>query len=356
MTAVACMPSTLTESTMSHFFASEHARSGWSRRQWLTASAGLLTSAALPQIARAQGAWPDKPIRIVAGQAPGSSNDAAARALGDYLSTKLGVPVVVENKPGGIGMIAADTVARAPADGYTLLLTLHSQPAQAPALLKRMPVDPDKDLVPIAAMGVGPVTAVVHKDFPAKTLQEVIAYAKKKPVNVGNYAVGSGWQLMLEQLAKDTGAQFNVVNYKGTGAMLMDLYGGQIDMGAGSLAGIGSGIQQGNVRPVVITSGPASSRLPGIPTWKQAGFVGGAYENLPECNMLFARTGTPQAIVDRLAQLVVSSYAESDRIKGVRDTLADEEPVRTGKELRAFIDRTWTAYRQLTKESGLTPS
>lgn len=122
------------------------------------------------------------------------------------------------------------------------MLTLHSQPAQAPALLKRMPLNPDTDLVPIAALGVGPVPGVVHKDFPAKSIQEVIEYAKKKPVNVGNYAVGSGWQLMLDQLAKDTGAQFNVLNYKGTGAMLMDLYGGQIDMGAGSLAGIGGGI------------------------------------------------------------------------------------------------------------------
>lgn len=168
---------------------------GWRRREWLAAGAGLLGAGLLPGAARAQG-WPDKPIRIIAAQAPGSSNDATSRALADYLSTKLGVPVVVENKPGGVGMIAADTIVRAPADGYTLLMTLHSQPAQAPALLKRLPVDPDKDIVPIAAIGVGPVPGVVHKDFPAKTIQEVIAYSKKKPVNVGNYAVGSGWQLM----------------------------------------------------------------------------------------------------------------------------------------------------------------
>ena len=326
------------------------------RRDWLLGCASWAGVGMLPMAARAQGAWPDKPIRIIAAQAPGSSNDATARALADFLTTKLGVPVIVENKPGGVGMIAADVVARAPADGYTLLLTLHSQPAQAPALLKRMPVDPDKDLIPIAAMGVGPVTGVVHKDFPAKTLQEVIEYAQKKPVNVGNYAVGSGWQLMLHQLSKDTGAQFNVVNYKGTGAMLLDLYGGQIDMGAGSLAGIGGGLKQGNIRPVVITFGPPSSKLPGIPTWNQAGLRGPAYESLPECNMLFARAGTPAALIEKIAKLVQASYVESERMKNVRETLGDEEDVRVGAELQAFIQRTWPAYRTLTRAAGMAAS
>lgn len=324
------------------------------RRDFLVAGAGLVAGSLPGGLAFGQGNWPDKPIRIIAAQAPGSSNDASSRAIAEYFSAKLGVPVVVENRPGGVGMIAAEALVRAPADGYTLLMTLHSQPAQAPALLKRLPVNPDKDIVPIAAMGVGSVPAVVHKDFPAKTIQEVIAYAKKKPVNVGNYAVGSGWQLMLDQLAKDTGAQFNVVNYKGTGAMLMDLYGGQIDMGAGSLAGVGGGIKQGNVRPVVIAIGSTSSRLPGIPTWKQAGFHGNAFEDLSECNMLFAKAGTPAHILERITQLMISSYSESDRVKSVRENLADEEPLLTGNALRAYIDRTWPTYRRLTSAMGLS--
>jgi len=168
--------------------------------------------------------WPSKPVRIVAGQAPGSSNDAMGRALADFLSQKLGVPVIVENKPGGVGMIAAEAVARSAPDGHTLLFPLYSQMAQGPVLLRRPPVNPDTALVPIGAMGVGPAPVVVNKNFPVKTLDELISYAKKKPVNVGNYAIGSGWHLMLNQLMNETGAQFNIANYKGTGAMLVDLY------------------------------------------------------------------------------------------------------------------------------------
>jgi len=324
------------------------------RRHVLMAGSGLLAAHVLPTQAQSS-PWPNKTIRIIAAQAPGSSNDASARAFSDYFAQKLGVSVVVENKPGGVGMIAAEMVARSAPDGHTLLMTLHSQPAQAPVLLKKMPVDPDKDLVPIASIGVGPVAAVVHKDFPVNSLAELIAYAKKKPVNVGNYAIGSGWQMMLTQLAKDTGAQFNIVNYKGTGAMLMDLYGGQVDIGAGSLAGMGGGIQKGNVRPIVVIIGSRSSRLPGVPTWVDAGFKGPAYEDLAECNMLFAPVGTPQAVVDRLAKLVQESVTESTKVKAVRDTLAADDTPLTGVALQQFINRTWPSYRRLTREMGLSP-
>lgn len=325
------------------------------RRKWLLAGTGIAAASLLPRSVRAQSqAWPSKPIKIYAAQAPGSSNDATARAWADYFSARLGVPVVVENKPGGLGMIAAEAVARSAPDGHTFLITLHSQLAQAPVLLKKPPIDPSKDLIAIGSIGVGPVVAVVHKDLPVKNLAELVELARKRPVSVGNYAIGSGWQLMLAKLAAQTGAQFTVVNYKGTGAMLLDLYGGQIEVGAGSLAGMGAGVQKGLVRPVVIIIGNRSSKLPGIPTWVDAGFKGPAFEDLAECNMLLGPAGTPPEVVERIARLIQESVTESSKVKAVREQLAADDVPLTGVPLQQFISRTYASYRNLTREIGLT--
>lgn len=321
------------------------------RREFI--AAGMATLGTLPAFGQSAEWKPTKPIRLICGQAPGASTDATARAYSDYFSQRFGVPVTVENKPGGVGMIAGEIVARAPADGHTLLVSLQSVLAQAPVLLKKPLIDPDKDLVPIAAIGVGPVVAVLHKDFPARTIEEVIALSKRKPVNVGNYAVGSGWQMMLNQLVKDTGAQLNVVNYKGTGAMLADLFAGHVDMGAGSLAGLAGGLQKGLVKPSVIIIGQKSTKLPGIPTWVDAGFRGPAYEDLAEMNILMAPAGTPQHIVDTLARTVSASVTDSERVKAVRETLGAEDTPLVGAALRRFIARSWPTYRRISREMGL---
>lgn len=324
-----------------------------SRRHLL--AAGAASFAGLPGLASAQAGWqPSKPIRIICAQAPGASTDATSRALADFLSQKLGVPVTVENKPGGVGMVAGETVANAPPDGHTLLMSLQSSMAQAPALLKKPLINPDKDLVPIGAYGVGPVVAVLNKDFPAKTIQEVIAASKRKPVNVGNYAIGSGWQMMLNQLVKETGAQLNVVNYKGTGAMLNDLFAGHIDLGAGSLAGMAGGLQKGLVKPVVIVIGSRSSKLPGVPTWVDAGFKGPAFEDLAEMNILMAPAATPPHIVETLGKLVAASVQESPRVQAVRETLGAEDTPLVGAPLKQFIGRSWPTYRRISSEMGLT--
>lgn len=323
------------------------------RRRLLLGACGAAAITLQPGGARAQ-AWPSKPIRIIAAQAPGSSNDATARAFADWFSGKLGVSVIVENKPGGLGMIAAETVARSAPDGYTLLITLHSQLAQAPVLMKKVPIDTSKDLVPIGAMSTGAAPAIVHKDVPARNLKELIELSKKRPITVGNYSIGSGWQLMVTALARQTGGQFDIIQYKGTGPMMVDLIAGQIDMGAGSLAGVGPAMQRGAVRPIVVITGARSSKIPGIPTWAEEGFTGSAFENISECNMLLAPAGTPKDIVDRLGQLVIEGGSQSPKVMQVRDQLAAEEiPLLAGDTLQKFIDRTWPTYRALTRELNI---
>lgn len=229
-------------------------RSTSRRRQVLGAAAAGVAGAIAPAIVRAD-KWPSKPIRFVCAQAPGASTDATARTFADYFSTHLGVPVNVENKPGGAGMIAAETVARAAPDGYTFLVTLHSQLAQAPVLLKKPPINPDTELLPIGEISTGRGVMVSRKDLPAKTLPEIIELAKKQPVSVGNYSIGSGWQLLMAEVARQTGAKFNIVNYRGTGLMVPDLIGSQIDVGAGSMAGFGNIIERGSLKAVMFISG-----------------------------------------------------------------------------------------------------
>ncbi|MCA7082709.1 tripartite tricarboxylate transporter substrate binding protein [Cupriavidus sp. DB3] len=323
------------------------------RRRLLRAGAAL---AVLPwPFASARAAnWPTRPIRIIAAQAPGSSNDSTARAFAEYFTSVLKVPVVVENKPGGVGMIAAETVARSEPDGYTLLFTLHSQLAQAPVLLRKPPIDPSRDLVPIAAVSTGVGVMVANKNLPANNFKEVLALSRKRPVSVGNYGVGSGWQLMVAQLKKETGAQLDIINYKGTGAMMGDLLAGHIDVGAGSLLGMSGGLQSGGLKPILIISGPRSDRLPGIPTWADEGFNSPVFRNLTECNMLLGPAGLPPEIGARLADLVTKSITESEQVKMVRQQLGSQDTPLTGDALRQFIGRVWPTYQAATKAIGLT--
>ena len=325
------------------------------RRQLLATAAGLFGALALPRQAHAAAdGWPTKPIRIIAAQAPGSSNDATARALAEFLTGHLATPVVVENRPGGIGMIAADAVARSAPDGYTLLITLHSQLAQAPVLLKKAPLDTSKDLLPIAAFSTGTSPLVVKKDLPVHNVKELVALARQRVVSVGNYGIGSGWQIMVNQLAKETGAQFNIVNYKGTGPMVFDLMAGNIDIGAGSMAGMAPGIKNGAFRPIVVISGQRSERLlPGVPTWAEAGFTGPAFDDLRESNMVLGPAQLPPAIVQRLAEAARLSAVQSEPMKNVLSQLGVEEPPWTGAALTEFIARSWPTYRTMTRELGL---
>lgn len=322
------------------------------RRRLLGASAAAASASLLPRVAFAD-KWPSKPIRFIAAQAPGASTDGTARSFADYFATHLGIPVVVENRPGAAGMIAADLVAKSPPDGYTFLVTLHSQLAQAPVLLKKPPLNPDTDLVPIGEISTGRGVMVARKDLPARDFKEVIELARKQPVTVGNYSIGSGWQLMMAEVAKQTGANFTIVNYRGTGPMVSDIAGGQIDIGAGSLAGFGPMIQSGGVRALMIISGGTTPRYPDLKTWDHYGLRGDAFTALQECNMLLGPAGLPQPIVDRLSKLYLEAVEKSARVQALRHTLvADDKPL-VGKELQDYIKRVWPVYRRLSTELGL---
>ncbi len=299
--------------------------------------------------------YPSKPIRIVASQNPGGTTDATARAFADHLSQKLGVSVTVENRPGAGGMIAAETVARSAPDGYTLFVGLHSQLAQAPVLFKKPLVDPDKDLIPVAAVTAGGLPTAVRSDLPVKNAKELVALSLKQNINAGNYSLGSGWHLLLTQLMKETGGQFTVVSYKGTPPMFTDLVGKQTDVATGSVISIGPFMHRDDLRVIAIISDRRSTKFPDIPTWAEQGFTSPAFSKLLEYNMMLAPAGTPKEVLDVLTKAAADAATASPKMATLLDTIGSTEPVLVDQPLRKMISEVWPVYRTLTTDLKLTP-
>ena len=307
-----------------------------------------------PCVSQAQD-FPTKPIRIIASQNPGGTTDATARAFAEYLTQKLGVPVTVENRPGAGGMIAAEAVAHAPADGYTLFVGLHSQLAQASVLFKKPLINPDTDLVPVAAVTAGGLPAAVHTGLSVKNAKELVELAHQRTVNAGNYSLGSGWHLLLSQLAKETGGQFVVVSYKGTPAMFTDLVGKQTDVATGSVISIDPFMQREGLRMIAIMSDRRSTKYPEVPTWAEQGFTSPAFTKLLEYNMLLAPAGTPKAIVDKISTTVADAATQSRKMIALLEMIGSDDKVLVGSPLTKMISDVWPVYRQLTTELKLTP-
>jgi len=307
-----------------------------------------------PWVSQAQD-FPTKPIRIIASQNPGGTTDATARAFAEYLTQKLSVPVTVENRPGAGGMIAAEAVAHAPADGYTLFVGLHSQLAQASVLFKKPLINPDTDLVPVAAVTAGGLPAAVNTGLSVKNAKELVELAHQRTVNAGNYSLGSGWHLLLSQLAKETGGQFVVVSYKGTPAMFTDLVGKQTDVATGSVISIDPFMQREGLRMIAIMSDRRSTKYPEVPTWAEQGFTSPAFTKLLEYNMLLAPAGTPKAIVDKISTTVADAATQSRKMIALLEMIGSDDKVLVGSPLTKMISDVWPVYRQLTTELKLTP-
>ena len=324
------------------------------RRSVFAGMAAVMAISMSPSLVLGQ-TFPAKPIRLVVSQNPGGTTDATARAFADYFSHKFGVPVTVENRPGAGGMIAAENVAHATPDGYTLFVGLHSQLAQAPVLFKKPLIDPDRDLVPVAAVTAGGLPTVVRNTLAVNNAQELVALSLKQSINAGNYSVGSGWQLLLSQLTKETGGQFVVVSYKGTPPMLTDLVGGQTDVATGSVISLAPFMQRDALRAIAVISDRRSTKYPDVPTWAEQGFTSPAFTKLLEYNMLLAPAGTPEAVLVILSAAAAEAGKQSPKMVTLLDTIGSDEPVLVTEPLRKMISEVWPVYRTLTTELKLTP-
>lgn len=258
----------------------------------------------------AQEAWPGKPVRMVVPFAPGGSTDVIARMLGQKLAALWSQSVVIENRAGAGGNLGADVVAKAPGDGYTLLMASGSITIN-PSLYKKMPFDTKKDLLPITNVAQGPMLVVVQDGSPHKTLKDLIAAAKAKPgsINFASAGVGSQVHLAAENFADAAGVDLQHVPYKGEALGYNDLIAGQVQMMVGNFAAASALLGPSRLRALAVTSRTRMPQLPELPTAHEAGLPG--FENIGWFG-LFAPAGTPTAVIQKVQRDVAQVMAETE--------------------------------------------
>lgn len=274
--------------------------------------ARLVTLTAFLQLAVApafaQGAYPQRPVKIIVPFTAGGGVDLTAREIARHLETTLGQPIIVENKPGAGGVLGVKTLIASPADGLTLLLATAGEIAMLPSLNPSVGYDPLKDLTPIALVVKAPNVLVVNSDIPARTLPELIAYAKANPgvLTYSTSGVGTAQHLQGEYFNKLAGVDIRHIPYKGSSQQVLDVASKSVSMTYASPAAVRGYIQKGQLHALGVTTAERVSTMPDIPAIKEA--VPG-YE-MQSWFALFAPAGTPVAIVNRLNKEVVAMLHE----------------------------------------------
>jgi len=278
----------------------------------LTLTLGLLVSilaarVAAPGHAQEQG-WPQKPVTIIVPFAAGGNTDGIARIMAQQLGTALGQQFVVENRPGAGGVLAAEAVARADPDGYTLFLATVSQIAIAPAISKKR-YDPIKDFAPISNIATNPFVLAVHPSVPVKTLREFVDHVRAQPNKLvyGTPGVGGVSHLCMALLLQRAGLEMSPVAYKGNGPALNDLVAGHIPTMFLNLSEALPHATSGTLRLLAVSSDKRVPQLPDVPTVGESGYPG--FKTLT-WNGLMAPAGTPKAIIERVAELVARAVKD----------------------------------------------
>jgi tripartite-type tricarboxylate transporter receptor subunit TctC len=268
--------------------------------------------ASLAGLAPAQQTYPSKPIRIIVPFPPGASNDILGRIVGKKLTDSLGVQTIVDNRAGGSTIIGASAVAKAPPDGYTLLVT--SGTHLITPLLLPAPYDAIKDFTPVATLDRSDYLLVVHPALPANNLKEFIALAKAKPgqINYASSAQGSGNHLSAELLAMRTGIKMQHVPYKGGGPAVVDLMAGQVQMFFNSPSSTLPYVQQGKLKALAVTGETRFPALPKVPTFTESGVPN---FDVKSWHALLGPAGLPRPVIDVLAAEVAKIMAMPDTVE-----------------------------------------
>ena len=317
-----------------------------------TLFAALLAGLVLPHgLAHAQ-PYPSKPIRMIVGFPPGGGTDVVARIITPKLAEGLGQPVVIENRPGATGTVAAELVARSPNDGYTIMMGHVSVNAIAPSLFPKLPYDVIKDFAPVTLAASVPHFIVVHPSLQVASVKELIAYARAQPGRLSFPSAGNGStpHLAGEMFKSMAGVDLVHVPYKGTGQSMADLLAGQHLVGFDTLPASAPYVRSGKLRPLAVTSPKRLPEFPDVPTVEEAGVPG--YQ-LATWYGVFAPAGTPPAIVNRLH----GEIAKAMQAPETRDKLiaigVDETVTRSPEEFAAIVRVDTVRYAKVIKDAGL---
>jgi tripartite-type tricarboxylate transporter receptor subunit TctC len=311
----------------------------------------LVTLAAMAACAQAQ-EFPARPLRFVVGQAPGGATDIVARLVASKLTEVLGQNVVVENRTGAAGSIAAAGVARGPADGYSVLVVSSSYSIN-PSLYASLPFDPLKDLAPVSLLAQAPFLLVVHPSVPARSVKELIALARTRPdvLTYGSGGMGSSGHMAGALFELGSGVRITHVPYKGAGQALVDVLAGQITFTFASVLSSLPHVKQQRLRALGVTGVKRSPALPQVPTIAEAGVPG--YATTTWYGLLVP-AATPQAVVERLAAATRTAISSAE----IRDRLLADgaEPAgSTPAEFRQHLNAEVAKWAKVTRSAGIKP-
>jgi len=310
----------------------------------------LLFAAAVLGSAQAQ-EYPTRPITLIVPFPPGGSTSVVARIVAERLSATLGQQIIVDNRGGAGGTIAARAFVGAPPDGYTLFLGYTGTIAIAPSMYPNAGFDPRKDFAPIGRIGSAPAVLVVHPSFPVRSTAELIALAKEKPgfVNFGSAGVGSLTHIAAELFASMAGVKLMHIPYKGSGPVLSDLLGGHIPMSFTPIPVAHGPVAAGMLRALAVTSAKRTALLPEVPTVAETGLAG--YEAVLRYGLL-APKGTPRPIVERLNKELRAALQSEEVLKRLASEGVEPLPS-TPEEYAADIDQEEAKWSAIVKAAGI---
>ena len=318
---------------------------------WQSAAlvAGLLGSI-LNGVAWSQ-TYPDRPIRLVVQGLAASTPDIIMRPIARFLSQSLGQPVIVDNRPGAGGMVAAQTVMNSPADGYTILVASSGTMSIAPFLMKKQPYDPLGDFVPVTLVAIAPLIVTANPTLPASSMKELIALAKSdsRGIRYGTPGVGTVQHLTMEMLSQAAAVSLSHIPYKGGAAVVTDAMGGHVQLAITAIPAVLPQLKSTHLKALGVTSARRSPVLPEVPTIAESGLVG--FEAATWYAM-YAPRNTPAAIIDRLVT-EMRKAADASEVKAVAAQEGVDLEVGGARTLEALQRADTAKWRRIIRESKI---